>query len=104
MKKIGTKKIAKNQILRWHSFDQVFKKASKKKEFKASYNAESSRLRLAKRIRELRTVLRLSQKIVAQRAGMPQSVIARVESGGKGITLDTLGRIAHAFGKEVELV
>ncbi len=104
MKKRVTKNRVKNQGLQWHSFDQVFKKVSKKKEFKASYNAESSRLRMARRIRELRTVLRLSQKIVAQRAGMPQSVIARVESGGRGITLDTLGKIAHAFGKEVELV
>src|SRR3989338_5091453 len=104
MKKNETKKITQDHGLQWHSFDQVFKKASGKKEFKVSYSAESSRLRLAKQIRELRSLQRLSQKIVAQRAGMPQSVIARVESGSKGVTLDTLERIAYAFGKEVQLV
>jgi DNA-binding XRE family transcriptional regulator len=107
MKKTGgiTKKAtAKNRInLKWHSFDQVIKKASRNKEFVRAYNEELQRLRLAKQIRELRAEQRLTQKVVAERSGMPQSVIARVERGQSGISLDTLGRIAHTFGKDIQL-
>ena len=47
---------------------------------------------------------RVIQWAVAQKSGMPQSVIARIESGDRGISVDTLGRIAHTLGKEVQLV
>jgi ribosome-binding protein aMBF1 (putative translation factor) len=88
----------------WHSFDEVFGKVSKKKEFRRAYEEEIVRLRLAKQIRDIRTTSRMTQGVVAQKSGMPQSVIARIESGDRGITLDTLGRIAHTLGKEVQLV
>ena len=41
---------------------------------------------------------------MADRAGMPQSVIARIESGTRGMSLDTLGKIAIVLGKKIELV
>ena len=104
MKKNKIKKRVKNQRLQWYTFEEVFKRASKKKEFRTAYNVELSRLRLARRIRELRSSQKLTQKIVAQRAGMPQSVIARMESGERGISVDTLEKVAHAFGKKVQLV
>ena len=94
----------KSEKIEWHSFEQIFKGVQKKKEFKNSYDMELSRLRLARQIRELRTRKKLTQKVVAEKAGMPQSVIARVESGAQGVSLDTLGKIAHAFGKRVQLV
>lgn len=90
--------------LKWHSLEEVFRKASKSKVFREAYREETQRLRLAKQIRELRTSKRLTQKAVAKRADMPQSVIARIESGDRGISVDTLGRVAHTFGKEVQLV
>ena len=45
----------------------------------------------------------LTQKMLAQRVGMSQSVIARIESGERGISVDTLGRVAHAIGKKIQL-
>ncbi len=92
------------QKLKWRSFDQVFGKVSKKKEFKQAYKVEIARLKLATQIRELRTAHQMTQKIMAERSGMPQSVIARIESGDRGISVDTLGRVAHTLGKEVQLV
>ena len=94
----------KQQNLEWHSFDEVFGKVSKKKEFRKAYDEEIIRLRLARQIRAIRTDSRMTQLVVAQRSGMPQSVIARIESGDRGISVDTLGRIAHTLGKEVQLV
>lgn len=105
-KTLGTNKKAtptKKLNLEWHSFDEVFKVASRSKEFQRAYNEELQRLSLAKQIRALRSAQKLTQKVVAARAGMPQSVVARIESGQSGISLDTLGRVAHAFGKHIQL-
>lgn len=96
----------KNQqkSLEWYSFDEVFGKSSKKKGFRRAYDEEIVRLRLARQIRDLRTTRQMTQLVVAHKSGMSQSVIARIESGDRGISVDTLGRIAHALGKEVQLV
>ena len=92
------------QDLKWHSFEEVFKTLSKSKAFQKAYAEEITRRRLAKQIHDLRIARRLTQKTVAKRADMPQSVIARIESGDRAISVDTLGRIARTFGKEVQLV
>jgi len=100
MKKI---KITKRD-LKWRSFKSVLKDLSKSKAFREAYAEEITRHRLAKQIRDLRTAHQMTQRVVARRSGMPQSVIARIESGDRGISVDTLGRVAHTLGKEVQLV
>jgi DNA-binding XRE family transcriptional regulator len=90
--------------LKWHSFQEVFDKGSKSKEFRKGYRDEMTRLRLSKQIKHLRSAKKLTQKAVAQRAGMPQSVIARLESGEHSFSLDTLERIAGVFDKKIQLV
>ena len=90
--------------LKWRSFEDVFKGLSKSKAFKEAYAEEITRRRLAKQICDLRISRQMTQRVVAQRSGMPQSVIARIESGDRGISVDTLGRVAHTLGKEVQLV
>jgi len=85
-----------------YSFDEVFKK--KTKEFSRGYREESARIELAHKIKSERESQKLTQKVVAKRASMPQSVVARLESGEHGISVDTLGRVAAALGKRVALV
>ena len=102
VKKVIDKKIPKAEM-EWSSFEDVFGSDPKDKAFKAVYSEEIQRLKIAEQIKKLRTAKKMTQKVVAQRAGMPQSVIARIESGQTGISLDTLGRIASAFGKEIRL-
>ncbi len=85
-----------------HSFNDVFGRDFKSDKFKKTYTKELVRLRLARQIREMRTAKKLTQKDVAQKAEMPQSVIARIESGKHSASLDTLERIAHVFNKEVQ--
>ncbi|OGZ08733.1 MAG: hypothetical protein A2762_00025 [Candidatus Lloydbacteria bacterium RIFCSPHIGHO2_01_FULL_54_11] len=92
-----------NKKIEIHSFESVLKEFSKDKEFVRAYNEELQRHRLAKQIRSLRIAQNMTQRFVAQKTGMPQSVIARIESGQSGISLDTLGRVAHAFGKDIQL-
>ena len=103
VKKIKSKILSSNKT-EWHSYADVFGKVSKNKEFKIAYKEEVQRLKIADQIHELRISHKMTQKVVAQRSGMPQSVIARIESGQNGISLDTLGRIAQSFGKEIRLV
>ncbi len=67
---MNTKKKTKSE-LKWHSFEDVFGKMSKKKEFQKAYSEEMVRLRLAKQIRELRISHKMTQQVVAQKAGMP---------------------------------
>ena len=101
MKKI---KASKNKILKFYTTDEVFKKASKSEAFQSSYNEELARLKLAHQIKDIRLKRNLTQKDVAGRVQMPQSVIARIESGTHSFSLGTLNRIAKVFNKELELV
>ncbi|OGI65659.1 hypothetical protein A3H53_02065 [Candidatus Nomurabacteria bacterium RIFCSPLOWO2_02_FULL_40_10] len=89
--------------LKFYTFDEVFKKSFKSKAFREAYNEELVRLRLAHQIKKIRLEKNLTQKDVAGKAQMPQSVIARIESGTHSFSLGTLNRIAKVFNKEVEL-
>ena len=102
-KNTGSRNKKKEQLV-WHTFEQVFGKYRKNKEFQRGYNEEMIRIRLANQIKKIRNTKKLTQKAVAQRARMPQSVIARMESGEHSVSLDTLNKIATALGKEVQLV
>ena len=90
--------------LKWYTFEEVFAEAAKKKGFLEEYHKARERLALARQVRTTRTAKRLTQAMVAKKASMPQSAIARLESGDHGVSLDTLSRVAHALGKKVALV
>jgi len=96
-----TKISKKKSQLKFYTLEQTFKKRGKA--FERGYAAESTRIALAKKIREERDKKRLTQIAVARKANMPQSVIARIESGEHGISVDTLARVAHALGKKVTI-
>ncbi|MFA6340905.1 MAG: helix-turn-helix transcriptional regulator [Candidatus Paceibacterota bacterium] len=93
----------KNAI-KTYTFDQVLNKYSRSDKFKKAYSEEIARLRLAEQIKQARSGQKLTQKGLAKRIKMPQSVIARIESGTHGYSLGTLYRIATAFNKEIRLV
>jgi len=94
----------KNKPLKFYSYEQVFGKLLKSEKNRKIYEAEMGRLRLIRQIRELRQSKKLTQKTFATKVGMPQSVIARLETGRHDISLKTLYQIAGAFGKKVSLV
>lgn len=88
-----------------YTHEEVFGKLSDQTpEYQQAYEEERARLNLVRQIRELRLKKHLTQKMVAKRAKMPQSVIARLESGEHSFSLDTLQRLAFVYGKEVRLV
>ena len=101
MKKKNKKETLK---LKWYTHEEIFGRYAKDKEFVRAFEEETARIKLAKQIRDLRTARQMTQQMVARKTKMPQSVIARIESGERGISVETLGRVARAFGKRVELV
>src|SRR3989344_9519138 len=60
-----------NGELKWHSFEEVFKKSAKNAIFSKAYNEEQLRLRLATPNPAKRAKKRLTQKAVAGRNGQP---------------------------------
>jgi len=52
---------------------------------------------------EIRSELTLSQKALAERAGLKRSYISRLESGDANPTVRTLGRILRAVGFRLKL-
>jgi|SRR3989338_4895785 len=101
MKKLKLPRSKKD--LTWYTPEQVFGKIRKTKAFKWAYVEEKARLALARSIRETRLRKKMTQSTVAQKAAMPQSVIARIESGEHSISVDTLSKVAHALGKSVTI-
>lgn len=61
------------------------------------------RFRIGKRIAELRKERGLSQVQLAERCGMHQGHIARVELGKYSVGIDTLVNIAEALGCKIDI-
>lgn len=66
-------------------------------EVRAAYEQTRLRFELAEAIRTRREELGLSQRQVAERAGMTQPGVARFEAGGTTPTLPLLERLAAAL-------
>lgn len=66
------------------------------------YRRESARLepfeKIARRVIRLRTQYGLTQEELAERVGTTASAISRLESGQHRPSLDTLSKLAHAYG------
>jgi len=107
MKKINQKTHTEPKMiagLEFYSFDDIVKKNMRSKEFKLAYEAAQASRRLVQQLRDARIEKHLTQKKLAERLSMPQSVIARMESGRHSVSIDTIRRVASVFGKELQLV
>jgi DNA-binding XRE family transcriptional regulator len=69
---------------------------------RAAYDALEGEDQLIRQLIDLRIKRGLSQRELAQRAGLQQPALARVESG-KTASLKTLRRVAEALGAEVRI-
>lgn len=63
-----------------------------------------ARRRIGERIRQLRMERGISQIELAERAGLVQPHIVRIEQGRYSVGLDTLQAIAKALGCTVDMV
>jgi len=95
-----TTKTAKN----FTPLHTITTKKLKNKQFRKSFLEEINRLRLAHEIKKLRQKRKMTQTEVAVKVNMPQSVIARIESGNHSLSVATLNKIAMVFNKQIGLV
>ncbi len=73
-------------------------------ERRARIEAKTQQLwREAQMIRQIRQELGLSQEELAQRLGVQQPAISKLENGEKNLTLGTLANVVTALGGEWEL-
>ncbi|KKR32279.1 MAG: hypothetical protein UT65_C0004G0010 [Parcubacteria group bacterium GW2011_GWF2_39_8b] len=86
-----------------YTLEEVLKEPMKNKKFRIGYEKEVARLSLIHQIKAARLAKKYTQETLAKKADMPQSVIARLESGRSGMSFETLSRIASALGKQIKL-
>lgn len=61
------------------------------------------RFNLALQIRKLRKETHLNQKELAMRLGVKQQFVSKLETGRVNPSMDTLGKIANIFAKDLEI-
>lgn len=64
---------------------------------------ELERQRIGRRIADLRASRNMTQKELAERAGLQRSHVVRLERGAYGATVDVLSAIAGALGCTLDL-
>lgn len=97
------KKSTKNRYPSPISFDEDLKKWLKNKKHRVAFEKEKLRLDIALLLIDLRKKKKMSQKSLAEKIGTSQSAIARIESGNGNFTVNTLGKIAATFHKNVKI-
>lgn len=62
------------------------------------------RIRIGNRLRELREAQGLTATQLAERCGLSQPTISKIENGKWSVSLDILSKICEALGTRVEIV
>jgi len=91
------------EFLQFIPLDKIIRQELKNPRFRKAYEKEMAALDLAHQVKSLREAKKLTQEQVAERADMPQSVIARLESGRHSASIATLQRVAQVFGRKITL-
>ena len=68
------------------------------------FNEVEERKRIGRRIAEIRKKQNMTQAQLAERCGVAQAHIARIETGRYSVGLDTLAQIAAAMGMSVDFI
>ena len=72
-------------------------------EFRAEHEATRGEFEVAKALIETRVSMNMTQKELAERSGIRQSNISRIESGNCSPTVATLQLLAKGLGKQLSI-
>jgi DNA-binding XRE family transcriptional regulator len=87
-----------------HDHDAFLAKASKRKSFKAAYDALGKEYDLTRKLTAARLRAGLTQESVAALMGTTKSAVSRLEAGGEHApSLTTLQKFADAVGCRLEI-
>ena len=71
--------------------------------FAAEYEAQRPEYEAIRAVIAARLACNMTQKELAEKAGIRQSNISRIENGSASPTIDTLARIAAGLGKQLKI-
>lgn len=71
--------------------------------FAAEYEAQRPEYEAIRAVIAARLACNMTQKELAEKTGIRQSNISRIESGSASPTIDTLARIAAGLGKQLKI-
>lgn len=83
--------------------NNFFSKFQKNKKYQKLLQEERELLTIAIQIAEARKKRKITQVQLAKKADMPQSQIARIESGNHNITIGTLNKVVAALDLRVKI-
>lgn len=84
-------------------FDRYLKEQMKDPDFKKEWDDHELEYRLMMMVLKARNEQHLTQSELAERTGICQSNISRIEKGQSLPSIATLNKIAHGLGKELEI-
>jgi len=90
--------------MKTQSWKQLKKEMLQDPEFKRDYDALEPEFRIASELIQARLDKKLTQQQVADKAGMTQNMVAKLESGTTNSSVATISRVANILGKELKLV
>lgn len=84
-------------------FQKYLESQMKDPDFKAAYEAQQPEFEAVRAVISARLTCNMTQKELAERSGLRQSNISRIENGSASPTVDTLSRIAAGLGKRLKI-
>lgn len=84
-------------------FQNYLKEQLKDAEFAAEYQAQKPEYEAIRAVIAARLEQHMTQKELAEKTGIRQSNISRIESGSTSPTVETLARIAAGLGKQLKI-
>lgn len=82
-------------------YDELFNEMMKDPEVKREFDALEPEFQLIREMIKARREAGLTQKELAERTGLQQSNISRIENGNGNPSLETLNKIAQGLGKKL---
>ena len=84
-------------------YDEFFNEMMKDPEVKREFDALEPEFQLIREMIKARREAGLTQKELAERTGLQQSNISRIENGNGNPSLETLNKIAQGLGKKLAI-
>ncbi len=86
------------------SWQDLRREILSKPETQRAYEAMAAEYEIARSVIRARLCNKMTQQQLADKCGMTQNMIAKIESGHCNPTFNTLSKVAGALGKELKLV
>lgn len=85
------------------TFDDMLSKQLENEEFKKEYKAIQPELDIIRAIVDARTSQNLTQKELAERTGINQADISKLENGTRNPSINLLKRLAEGMGMNLKI-